>query len=239
MDKIILLTLLSLIGSVTIGNAQLQCHVCRNCPNPNELDSYTLEQCSLQTTTTTTTTSTTTTPPEDTTTPPTDTTTPPTDTTVPPIDTTLPPTDTPLPPTDTTFPPTDTTLPPSPPPTDTTVDGPIITTQPPPVTPPSTTPQIPVSPPEFSGRKFVQRVRQSLEGFQCFVVHQTVGDSVQVNRGCVPIQETSDQTCSDANEGEDPEFCRLCAYDGCNGGTKYAVSLVILLSSLFVTFTIR
>ncbi|KAG4072819.1 hypothetical protein HA402_001608 [Bradysia odoriphaga] len=129
MDKIILLTLLSLIGSVTIGNAELQCHVCRNCPNPNELDSNTLQQCSLQTTTTTTTT--TITPPEDTTLPPTDTTVPPTDTTVPPTDTTLPPTDTTPPPTDTTLP---TTLPPTDtpptdtPPTDTTVDGPIITT---------------------------------------------------------------------------------------------------------------
>lgn len=60
-----------------------------------------------------------------------------------------------------------------------------------------------------------------------------------MNRGCVATNETKDQTCLDANSGVDPEFCRVCAYDECNIASKYAVSLLIVLSSLFVVSALR
>lgn len=66
-----------------------------------------------------------------------------------------------------------------------------------------------------------------------------VGNAVQVNRGCVLIRETEQQTCFDANSGAAPESCRLCSYDECNTASKYAVSLVVVLSSLFVVLAIR
>lgn len=68
---------------------------------------------------------------------------------------------------------------------------------------------------------------------------------MQINRGCVVARENDEQTCADANGGEEPQFCQLCTSDGCNDmdasvGSKYAAaSLAVLLSSLFVTFTIR
>lgn len=76
------------------------------------------------------------------------------------------------------------------------------------------------------------------------IIQILVGDSVQVNRGCVLARDTHEQTCSDANAGEVPSFCNLCTSDGCNDtnsspSSTYAVPFAILLSSLFVLLKIR
>lgn len=48
-----------------------------------------------------------------------------------------------------------------------------------------------------------------------------------------------EQTCLAANFGETPEFCTLCAENECNSASKYAVSFLVVLSSLVIVLAIR
>ncbi|KAJ6647048.1 hypothetical protein Bhyg_02266, partial [Pseudolycoriella hygida] len=214
MDKIILLTLFSIIGSVTKGNAQLSCFVCSNCPNGHELDRNLIRSCGTPDVTID--------PPETTTPEEEDTTTstPPTVPTDPTVTETPP-----------NSPPTTTAQTPTDPATTTqTTDGGVPTV---PVSPPTTTEQVPVIPIQMLGPKLRHIMQGQVGEYQCFVVRQQVGNEMHLNRGCVITQSTEQQTCLDAAGGEEPAFCDLCATDECNtadhteesSATKYSLSL--------------
>lgn len=70
-----------------------------------------------------------------------------------------------------------------------------------------------------------------------------VGDRDITSRGCALIHQTEEMTCLQENQGEEPDFCKLCDEDDCNdvlaGVAKTFASITMICAALFISLRLH
>uniref|UniRef100_A0A1L8D9S9 Uncharacterized protein n=1 Tax=Nyssomyia neivai TaxID=330878 RepID=A0A1L8D9S9_9DIPT len=73
------------------------------------------------------------------------------------------------------------------------------------------------------------------EPFRCFIAHLDVAGNRQTRRGCTSY--IGEDTC--AALGVTGDNCRICNHDGCNSGTRFALSILTLIVALFIAIRLH
>uniref|UniRef100_A0A1B0CYG5 Uncharacterized protein n=1 Tax=Phlebotomus papatasi TaxID=29031 RepID=A0A1B0CYG5_PHLPP len=194
---------------VAQGYSQRYCYICNNCNDPFDTSGHDRVRCTA----------------DNIFQPPVEETPPPAETTTPPLNT----------PTTTTGPVTQSTD--SQPPSDT------------PPGPPSETPTTTLFPPTPAGlppqgllrrRRNISPINEvqdptQNEAFRCFIAHRDVGGEVQTQRGCTAY--IGEATC--ALLGVAGDNCRICDSDGCNSGARFTLSILTLITALFIAIRLH